>query len=148
MPEQIWDGPDLPPYLRFGGTTDAAMPLLWAHSEYVKLHRSAADHRVFDLVEPVYERYVTGTGQRKTIEVWKPNHQVQTVPAGALLRIQANSPFLLHWTGDDWQHSTDTRSHGTAIGIEFVDIPLPKEQKNPFNSLSCGSTKIAGSQRL
>ena len=132
MPEQIWDGPDIPPYLRFGGTTDAAMPLLWAHSEYVKLHRSAADHRVFDLVEPVYERYVTGTGQRKTIEVWKPNHQVQTVPAGALLRIQANSPFLLHWTGDDWQHSTDTRSHGTAIGIEFVDIPLPKEQKNPI----------------
>src|SRR6266705_2115649 len=117
MPEQIWDGPDVPPYLRFGGTTDAAMPLLWAHSEYVKLHRSAADHRVFDLVEPVYERYVTGSGQRKTIEVWKPNHQVQTVPAGALLRIQANSPFLLHWTGDDWQHSTDTRSHGTAIGI-------------------------------
>ncbi len=132
MPEQIWDGPDVPPYLRFGGTTDAAMPLLWAQSEYVKLHRSAADHRVFDLVEPVYERYVTGTGQRKTIEVWKPNHQVQTVPAGALLRIQANSPFLLHWTGDDWQHSTDTRSHGTAIGIEFVDIPLPKEQKNPI----------------
>ena len=132
MPEQIWDGPDVPPYLRFGGATDAAMPLLWAHSEYVKLHRSAADHRVFDLVEPVYERYVTGTGQRKTIEVWKPNHQVQTVPAGALLRIQANSPFLLHWTGDDWQHSTDTRSHGTAIGIEFVDIPLPKEQKNPI----------------
>lgn len=49
------------------------MPLLWAHSEYVKLHRSAADHRVFDLIEPVYERYVTKTGQRKTIEVWKPN---------------------------------------------------------------------------
>jgi glucoamylase len=34
MPEQIWDGPDLPNYhLRFGGTTDAAMPLLWAHSD-------------------------------------------------------------------------------------------------------------------
>jgi len=31
-PEQIWDGPDVPPYLRFGGATDAAMALLWAHS--------------------------------------------------------------------------------------------------------------------
>lgn len=130
MPEQIWDGPDIPPYLRFGETTDAAMPLLWAHSEYVKLHRSAADHRVFDLVEPVYERYVTGTGKRKAIEVWKPNHQVQTVPAGALLRIQADSPFLLHWTSDDWQDSKDTRSQGTAIGIEFVDILLPDRQEN------------------
>ena len=133
MPEQIWDGPDLPTsYLRFGGTTDAAMPLLWAHSEYVKLHRSAADGRVFDLVEAAYERYVKGIGERKSMEVWKPNRQVQTVMAGMLLRIQANSPFLLHWTSDDWQYSTDTKSQGTAIGIEFVDIPLPEGQKNPI----------------
>src|SRR2546426_12144121 len=96
MPEQSWDGPDVPPYLRFGGTPDAAMPLLWAHSEYVKRHRSAADHRVFDLVEPVYERYVTVTGQRKTIEFWKPNHQVQTVPWVAVRVIQNKLPFLLH----------------------------------------------------
>ena len=131
MPEQIWDGPDVPSrHLCLGGTTDAAMPLIWAHSEYVKLHRSAADRRVFDLLEPVYERYVTGTGKRKTIEVWKPNHQVQTVPAGTLLRIQADSPFLLHWTSDDWQNSKDTRSQGTAIGIEFVDILLPERQEN------------------
>jgi glucoamylase len=133
MPEQIWDGPDLPNhYLRFAGTTDAAMPLLWAHSEYVKLHRSAADGRVFDLVEAAYERYVKGNGERKTMEVWKPNRQVQTVPAGTLLRIQADSPFLLHWTSDDWQSSTDMRSQGTAVGIEFVDIPPPKNQKNPI----------------
>ena len=132
MPEQIWDGPDVATYLRFGGTTDAAMPLLWAHSEYVKLHRSAADHRVFDLVEAAYERYVTGAGKRKTIEVWKLNHQVQIAPAGALLRVQADSPFLLHRTSDDWQNSKDTRSQGTAIGIEFVDIPIPEKHQNPI----------------
>ena len=108
------------------------MPLLWAHSEYVKLHRSAADGRVFDLVEAVYDRYVQGSGERKSMEVWKSNRQVQTVTAGTVLRIQANSPFLLHWTSDDWQCSTDMRSQGTAIGIEFVDIPLPKKQKNPI----------------
>src|SRR5580658_8920012 len=72
------------------------------------------------------------TGEHKNIEIWKSNRQVQTVPAGTLLRIQANSPFLLHWTTDDWQHSTDRRSQGTAIGIEFVDIPVPKKQKNPI----------------
>jgi len=98
----------------------------------VKLHRSAADEQVFDLVEAAYERYVRGSGERKTMEVWKPNRQVQTVPAGTLLRIQADSPFLLHWTSDDWQSSTDMRSQGTAVGIEFVDIPPPKNQKNPI----------------
>jgi glucoamylase len=133
MPEQIWDGPDLPDhYLYFGGPTDAAMPLLWAHSEYVKLHRSAADRNVFDLVEPAYDRYVGRNGERKTLEVWKSNRQVQMVLPGTLLRIQANSPFLLHSSSDDWQHSEDIRSQGTAIGIEFVDIPLPKQQKNPI----------------
>jgi hypothetical protein len=66
------------------------------------------------------------------LEIWKSNRQVQIVSPGTLLRIQANSPFLLHWTSDDWQHSEDVRSQGTAIGIESVDIRLPKNQKNPI----------------
>lgn len=128
IPEQIWDAPDLPSrHLRFGGPTDSAVPLLWAHSEYVKLHRSAEDKQVFDLIEPAYDRYVRGKGKRKAIEVWKFNRQVRTVAAGVLLRIQADSPFLLHWTNDEWQHPIDTRSIATGIGIDFVDIPLPHE---------------------
>ena len=129
IPEQIWDAPDLPSrYLRFGGPTGAAQPLLWAHSEYVKLERSAADGKVFDRIEPVYERYVSQKRERRQIEVWKFNRQIRTVAGGTLLRIQANSPFLLHWTSDEWQHSTDDRSKTTAVGIEYVDIPLPTNQ--------------------
>jgi glucoamylase len=126
IPEQIWDAPDMPSrHLRFGGPTDAALPLIWAHSEYVKLHRSVADGRVFDLVEPVHDRYVRHKGERMAIEVWKFNRQVQTVEAGTILRIQANSPFLLHWTKDDWWHSTDTPSRPTAMGIDYADIAVP-----------------------
>jgi glucoamylase len=126
IPEQIWDAPDMPSrHFRFGRSTDAAVPLVWAHSEYVKLHRSVADGRVFDLVEPVYDRYVRHEGERKTIEVWKLNRQVQMVEAGTILRIQANSPFLLHWTKDDWQHSTDIPSKITAMGIDYSDIVMP-----------------------
>ena len=66
------------------------------------------------------------------MEVWKPNRQVQTVPAGTLPRIQATSPFLLHWSSDEWQHSNDTRSQETAIGIEFVDIPVLDSQRGPI----------------
>jgi glucoamylase len=133
IPEQIWDARDLPSrHLRFGGPTDAAQPLLWAHSEYVKLHRSAADRKVFELVDTAYERYVRGTGERKLTEVWKFNRQVRIVVAGTLLRIQATSPFLLHWTTDEWQHSTDTRAKATGIGIQFVDIALPEQQRAPI----------------
>jgi glucoamylase len=132
IPEQVWDTPNAPTrHLRFGGPTGSAVPLLWAHAEYVKLQRSAADGKVFDLIEAAYDRYVRGGGERKPIEVWKFNRQVHTAAAGMLLRIQAGSPFLLHWTNDEWQHSTDTRSTPTAIGIDFVDIPL-RDQRAPI----------------
>lgn len=126
IPEQIWDGPDTPSRnLRLGRSTDAAVPLVWAHSEYVKLHRSVADGRVFDLVEPVYDCYVRRKDQRKTIEVWKFNRQVQTVEVGTIQRVQAKSPFL-HWmTNDDWARATDTPSKATAMEIDYADIAVP-----------------------
>ncbi len=132
IPEQIWDAPDLPAkHLRFGGGTGSAIPLLWAHAEYLKLQRSAADKKVFDLVDPVFDRYVDATAERPSNEIWKFNRQVPAVAAGTRLRIQADSPFLLHWTSDEWQHTTDTPSTTTALGIEFVDLPLT-EQRAPI----------------
>ncbi len=132
IPEQIWDGPNLPArHLRLGGPTGAALPLLWAHAEYVKLQRSAKEGKVFDLIEASYDRYVRGGGERHPIEVWKFNRQIPAAPAGTRLRIQASSPFLLHWTSDEWLHATDTRSRATGVDIDFVDLPLP-EQKAPI----------------
>jgi glucoamylase len=92
----------------------------------VKLQRSAADGTIFDRIDTAYDRYVAGNGQRHAREVWKDNRQVPAAPAGTLLRIQASAPFLLHWTSDAWQHATDTRSRATGVGIEFVDIVLPR----------------------
>ena len=66
--------------------------------------------------------------QRQAIEVWKFNRQVPRVAIGTRLRIQANLPFMLHWTSDEWRHSTDTRSTATGVDIEFVDLPLPEQK--------------------
>ena len=129
IPEQIWDAPDLPSqHFLFGRKTGAAVPLLWAHAEYVKLRRSAADRKSCDLIEAVYDRYVRGQGQRDPMEVWKLNRQVPSIEIGTRLRIQADSPFLLHWTTDEWLHSTDTRSTATGVDIEFVDLQLPDQK--------------------
>jgi glucoamylase len=128
LPEQVWDTPDLLwRHLHFGKKTGAAMPLLWAHSEYVKLCRSAADGKNCDLLKAVYDRYVRDKGERQAIEIWKLNRQIQAVPVGTMLRIQADFPFLLHWTADEWVHSTDTRSKSTALDIDFVDLPVSGE---------------------
>src|SRR5262249_16463405 len=51
FPEQVWDQPDLPDkHMFLGKPTGAAIPLMWAHSEYVKLLRSIVDKRIFDMI--------------------------------------------------------------------------------------------------
>jgi glucoamylase len=124
--------PDIPAeHMFFGKATGAAIPLMWAHAEYVKLLRSVVDNKIFDCIEPVRARYCNEK-PRPVIEVWKMNRQVRSVPAGALLRIQASSPFLLHWSDDEWNTPRDTPSTMTALGIEYVDIQVDDSQKAPL----------------
>ena len=132
IPEQIWDGPDMPDsLLTFGGATGSAIPLMWAHSEYVKLLRSVVDKRVFDLIDPVAERY-RNDKPRRVFEVWKMNRRVLSVPAGALLRVQASSSFVLHWSADEWKTVQDLTSCPTAVGMDFVDIAIAPTQTAPL----------------
>ncbi len=61
LPEQVWDGPDIPERELFNGRpSGSAMPLVWAHAEYAKLVRSLHEGRVFDMPQQTYERYVRG----------------------------------------------------------------------------------------
>ena len=130
LPEQVWDQSDRAGFLlHFGRPTGAAMPLMWAHAEYIKLLRSACDGVVFDLIDEVAQRYQNPRPQPP--EVWKFNRQVRSVPAGVTLRIQAAASFMLHWTLDGWRHAADADSTSTALGIDFVDIPVPVAQTAP-----------------
>ncbi len=62
LPEQIWDTPDMPELeLFFGKPSGSAMPLVWAHAEYVKLLRSIQDNKVFDTPDQTYQRYGKNT---------------------------------------------------------------------------------------
>ena len=46
-------------------TDEAAMPLMWAHAEYLKLLRSASDAKVYDLIPAVARRYLGKRAERK-----------------------------------------------------------------------------------
>ena len=129
LPEQVWDEPDRPDLFMFlGRPTGSARPLMWAHAEYIKLLRSAADGKVFDLVPEVAERYLSGKRVREPMEIWKHNRRVREVREGRVLRIQAGAPFLLRWTRNDWGSVEDSHSTPTALGIEYVDIPTRPRQ--------------------
>ncbi len=132
LPEQIWDAPDIPEeHMFFGKATGAAIPLMWAHAEYVRLLRSYVDNKIFDCIPSVAARYCNDN-RRPAIEVWKINRQVRKVAAGVLLRVLASSPFVLHWTDDGWKTQHDTQSTATSFGIDYVDIAISKEQRVPI----------------
>ena len=131
LPEQVWDSPDIGSVeMYFGKPAGSAMPLMWAHAEYVKLLRSVVDGQVFDLIPIVAERYLKDHG-RRDLEVWTTHRQVPQATAGQVLRIQAPESFRLHWTNDGWASAHDTSSTSTGIGVEFADIAIPGNQTAP-----------------
>jgi glucoamylase len=131
LPEQVWDKDRPELGMRLGYPTGAALPLAWAHAEYIALLRSCADGVVFDLIEPVVARYLAGRG-RKDLEIWNPLHQVRKIRRGDMLRIQAPAAFRLRSTRDEWQTQTDTTAIDSGIGLHFVDLAVPSEQCLPL----------------
>lgn len=132
LAEQVWDAPDRPQARMWRGRpTGSAMPLVWAHAEYLTLLRSAADGRVYDCLPQVVERYQAGRGPNE-VEFWKPNRHATRVRAGQTLRVQAPGEFGLHWTANGWQTIHDTRSRATPLGIWHVDLPIVKVQRMPI----------------
>ncbi len=122
LPEQIWDAPDIPELgLRLGRFTGAAMPLVWAHAEYIKLLRSVTDGKIFDRISIVEERY--GPAKRPaTIEVFRLNRQVQTMVAGKKLRVLADDHFCVVWSLDDWQTVRRIESRTVGYAGHFADL--------------------------
>ena len=122
LPEQIWDAPDIPELgLKLGKFTGAAMPLVWAHAEYVKLLRSVTDGKIFDRISSVAERY--GRAKRATpVEIFRLNRQVESIIAGRKLRLLAEDSFYLVWTIDDWQTVHRVESRAVGYAGHFADM--------------------------
>ncbi len=123
LTEQVWDADDRPSlHLVTGRPTEAAMPLVWAHAEYVTLLRSAQDGRVFDRVEEVAERYLPARSRRPELEVWKFDRRPRWIDPEAGLRVLAEQPFRLHASDDDWRTASDLDATATSLGLYFVDL--------------------------
>lgn len=60
IPEQVWDGVGNNDTYHFakGQGTNSATPLAWSHAEYIKLLRSYADKKVWDVNASTAARYV------------------------------------------------------------------------------------------
>jgi glucoamylase len=124
IPEQIWDTDDIPEKeLFFGQHSGSAMPLVWAHSEYIKLCYSIKQKKIFDMSPHTEERYI-----KKKIAcsfvVWRFSWPCTVVPKGKNLRIEIEAAATVRWSADRWKTIQDTDTRDTRLGIHVVDIEL------------------------
>jgi glucoamylase len=123
IPEQVWDGNDIPERELFlGKASGSACPLVWAHSEYIKLRRSLADGKVFDQPAQTTKRYLV---EKKTAEFfnWRFNNKARTMPCGKKLRLLTLGPALVHWSFDAWQNSQNSNSKDSGWNLHYTDLP-------------------------
>ncbi|MCB0167021.1 MAG: glucan 1,4-alpha-glucosidase [Anaerolineae bacterium] len=123
LPEQVWDSADRPEReLYLGQPSGSAMPLVWAHSEYVKLCRSLVDGRVFDTPPQPVQRYQaqqTGTAYA----LWRFNHKISVMPIGKILRVETLAPAAVRWSADDWATAHTVETLDTGLGMHIADLP-------------------------
>ena len=123
IPEQVWDAADIPALELFRGKpTGSACPLVWAHSEYIKLRRSIRDGRIFDQPPQTVKRYLKEKHPRQ-IFGWRFNNKTRSIPRNKTLRIVLLTPARIHWSIDNWVTSHDTDARDTGLGIYVLDLP-------------------------
>lgn len=123
LPEQIWDAADIPAReLYCGRPSGSAMPLVWAHAEYVKLCRSLRLGQIFDLLPQPSQRYLLEQHGSK-LTSWRFNNKARGMPVGNTLRIEVLAPARIHWSADGWKTIQDTDTTDTGLGVSYADLP-------------------------
>ncbi len=123
IPEQVWDGADLPKRELFAGKgSGSACPLVWAHSEYIKLRRSLLDRKIFDQPPQTVQRYITKKTPAQYFN-WRFNDMPRALPRGKKLRILLPEPALVRWSLDNWKTSQEINSADSGWRIQYADLP-------------------------
>ena len=123
LPEQVWDTEAIPARgLVPGRPSGSAMPLAWAHAEYVKLVRSIALGHAIDRPAAAWHRY-HGEAPKAVRATWRFTAPRPTMVAGRLLRLELLTPARAHCSLDGWRTWLDIDARDTGIGIWVADVP-------------------------
>jgi glucoamylase len=122
IPEQVWDADPIPERgLHPGKPTGSAMPLVWAHAEFIKLAMSCTLGRPCDRPEAVWQRY---RGRRPTVNyvIWTPRFPADALRPGERLCICLPAPALVHFGVDGWQQIADLPTRDTGLGMYVAEL--------------------------
>jgi glucoamylase len=123
LPEQVWDtdpipGRDFAP----GRPSGSAMPLAWAHAEYVKLARSIALGHAIDRPAAAWRRY-RGKAPKAVRATWRFTAPRPTMVTGLTLRLELIAAARVHWSADEGGTWADLDARDTGLGVWIADIP-------------------------
>ncbi len=122
LPEQVWDAAPIPRRgLSAGRPTGAAMPLVWAHAEYLKLAASRLLKRPFDRPESVWRRY-QGRRPALTRVMWTEQAPVTRLPAGCALTIALREAGAVRLGFDNWHGTHELPTTANSLGLHTVAI--------------------------
>ncbi|BFG79926.1 glucan 1,4-alpha-glucosidase [Paraburkholderia terrae] len=122
IPEQVWDTDPIPERgLEPGKPTGGAMPLVWAHAEFLKLLVARHQRRPLERLSCVDRRYQARRPEAVTWH-WREPQPFDALPAGRTLLIENIEPFRLHYGFDGWDEVIDMPSESQGLSIHGVRI--------------------------
>lgn len=122
IPEQVWDGAPLPERgLWPGRPSGSAMPLAWAHAEFVKLAASRFLDHPMDRLNAVWSRY-QGRRPDAGTWIWSLAAPLNHLPAGKHLLILLPDATLLHIGFDGWRDVSDRQSEALGLGLHGLTL--------------------------
>ena len=123
IPEQVWDAapPPLSPQL-LGKPSGSAMPLVWAHAEFVKLVASRTLGRPFDRPEALWLRY---GGRRPTPSdaIWSPRMPTGRIRAGQTVCLCLPAAARVHYGMDNWRRTADIDTEDSGLTLHVAQLP-------------------------
>lgn len=138
LPEQVWDSAPLAQLeLAPGRPSGAAMPLLWAHAEFLKLLVARERGRPVEWLDAVARHFghrpVARPREERVSEVsyarggaavwhWREEVPIERLPRGKSLAIEDRVPFTLHLGFDGWQRVEDRHAEHTSFGLWAVTL--------------------------
>ena len=123
FPEQVWD---TAPEGRFepGKPAGSAMPLVWAHAEFIKLLWARQHKQAYEALEVVTKRYQQDNPTPK-VRFWRRDSPVWSLPAKLALTLQDTKPFAVRYgfgPADDWQSVQERQAEEGLFGL--WEVPL------------------------
>ena len=137
LPEQVWDAAPIPDLgLEAGRPSGSAMPLLWAHAEFLKLLVARERQHPVEQLRIVAQRYAPGRHNghaqddepREEVDArtgtwhWRDEVPVLKLEVGRSLVIEDRQPFTLQVGFNGWQHAEARVAMERPFGLWGVQL--------------------------